>query len=395
MMPGENSKMNQKGKQNKGVKNPGDGIEIAGYDTTFFEISTNGGTTWTVLAFLSTASPQSSYTEVIQNLNSYAGQTVSIRWRDWSDGTFSAYGTGLDNITVEEIPSCPAPTGLTVAGITNSSANIGWSGATTVDIDYGTPGHPAGTGTVINSITANPYTLGSLSASTAYDVYVRQNCGGSSSVWAGPLSFTTACDIVLAPWTEDFEHAGAFPPPCWTLAGTATTLWINGLASGYATGTYSAKANFYGVSSGSRDLISLGYNASSLTNPILKFDWAYATYSGEVDEMDVYYSTNGGTTWTLLLAMPGGTNGILNPYNLVITSSFVPTAGQWSTQSLSLPSGTNMVKFTAISAFGNNLYVDNVKVEEAPALPVFSSHQHLRTSVQYMLVRHQQIKHLP
>jgi hypothetical protein len=368
---GEKSKQNVKGKLNKGIKNSGDGIQVAGYDTTFFEISTNGGTTWTVKAFLSAASTQSSYSEVIQNLDSYAGQTISVRWRDWSDGSGSAWGVGLDDITVEEIPSCPAPTGLTVAGITNNSANIGWSGATTVDIDYGAPGHPAGTGTVLNSITANPYTLGSLTSSTPYDVFVRQSCGsGSFSSWAGPLSFTTACDIVLAPWSESFE-GGFVPPSCWSVTGTSG-LWITGLASGYGTGSFSAKADFYNVI-GTSDLISLGYSTSSLTNPILKFDWAYATYTdGAVDEMDIYYSTNSGTTWTLLLAMPGGLNGILNPLHIQQSGSFTPTASQWSSMSLSLPAGSNLVKFTAISAYGNNLYVDNIKVEEAPAVPVFS-----------------------
>ena len=370
MMNGENSKLSQKGKQNKGVKNPGNGPEIVLHDTTYFEISTNGGTTWTVLAFLSSSGPQANYSEVIQDLNTYAGQTVSIRWRDVSDGTFAAYGTGLDNITIEEIPACPAPTGLTATVITNNSANIGWSGATTVEIDYGTPGHPAGTGTILSGVTANPYTLGGLTSQTSYDVYVRQDCGGTFSTWAGPISFTTACDLVFAPWTEDFE-SGAFPPNCWSVTG-ASGLWRSGLASGYATGTYSARADFYNVGSGSADLISVGYNAGSLTNPILKFDWAYATFSGEVDQLDIYYSTNSGASWTLLLAMPGGTNGILNPFNLQRSASYFPIASEWSTQSLSLPSGTNRVKFTATTAYGNNLFVDNIKVEEAPALPVFS-----------------------
>ena len=206
--------INLEPKKNSG--NQHDGPDIAGYDTTYFEITTNGGTNWTVLAFLSTATPQADYVQVVQDLNSYAGQTVSFRWRDVSDGSFSAYGTGLDDIAIEEVPACVEPTNLTVAGITNSSANIGWSGAATVDIDYGTPGHPAGTGTVVSGVTTNPYGLSGLTSATAYDVYVRQNCGtGNYSAWVGPLNFTTLCDLVALPFNETFD-ATTFPPSCWT-----------------------------------------------------------------------------------------------------------------------------------------------------------------------------------
>ncbi|WP_337866462.1 hypothetical protein, partial [Ignavibacterium sp.] len=84
-----------------------EGTEIVGFDTTYFEISTDGGTSWTILNFLSASSSQSNYNEVVINLSSYANQTVSFRWRDVSDGSFSAYGVGLDDITIEEIPAAP------------------------------------------------------------------------------------------------------------------------------------------------------------------------------------------------------------------------------------------------------------------------------------------------
>lgn len=67
--------------------------------------------------------------------------------------------------------------------------------------------------------------------------------------------------------------------------------------------------------------LTLQFDISALTSPLLKFDYAYATYSGEVDQMDVYYSTNNGSTYTLLLAMPGGTSGILNTGGTTTSSS--------------------------------------------------------------------------
>ena len=80
------------------------------------------------------------------------------------------------------------------------------------------------------------------------------------------------------------------------------------------------------------------------------------------DEMDIYYSTNAGATWTILLAMPGGINGILNPFHLATTEPYFPANNEWSTMSLALPANTNKIKFTAVTAFGNLLWLDNIKI---------------------------------
>ena len=217
-------------------------------------------------------------------------------------------------------------------GVSAPNVTLSWTNpaaATTNSVYFGTtPGSltQIHTGSLISSIART-----GLSYSTQYYWRVDES-NGVNTTTGTEWTFTTGCGTSPAPWTEDFE-SGVFPPSCWTVTGTSG-LWMSGAASGYAIGIYSAKANFYSTSSGTADLISLEYNASGLTNPVLKFDWAYATYAGEVDQMDVYYSTNGGTSWTLLLAMPGGTNGILNPFHIVQTAVYTPTAGQWSTQSL-------------------------------------------------------------
>src|SRR5690606_22434076 len=41
---------------------------------------------------------------------------------------------------------------------------------------------------------------------TEYEVYVRNNCGGSNtSTWAGPFPFRTA---IAVPYVQDFENFG-------------------------------------------------------------------------------------------------------------------------------------------------------------------------------------------
>ena len=145
----------------------------------------------------------------------------------------SAYGNNMfvDDISVEAKPACPPPVGLVATNITSTSAHIGWSGATTVDIDYGTVGHPAGTGTVIPGVTTNPYTLGGLTAYTAYDVYARQSCGGGSySTWAGPLNFTTQINPLTVPYSQSFNDA-TFPPG-WTQSNAEWTISATSNAGG-------------------------------------------------------------------------------------------------------------------------------------------------------------------
>ncbi|MEZ4856539.1 MAG: T9SS type A sorting domain-containing protein [Gelidibacter sp.] len=97
-----------------------------------------------------------------------------------------------------QTPSCPTPTALTATNITTGSADLGWTqtgGNTNWDIEWGAAGFtPTGTPT-IDDTSNNPQNLPGLSAGTAYDFYVRADCGmdntSDTSTWAGPFSFTT------------------------------------------------------------------------------------------------------------------------------------------------------------------------------------------------------------
>jgi hypothetical protein len=122
-------------------------------------------------------------------------------------------------------------------------------------------------------------------------------------------------------------------------------------------------ANFYDQSAGSYELKTMPFSMSGLTSPVLRFNYAYATYVVEIDALNLYYSEDYGRTWNVLLLMTGGPTGTLNTGGAT-EDPFVPTATQWCTQEISLPAGTNMVKFVAVSAYGNNLYLDNITVGE-------------------------------
>lgn len=81
---------------------------IAGHDTTYFEVSTDNGQTWTVKGFLAATSTMTNYELFTLNLNEYKGKTVIFKWRDVTNKSFSAYGTGLDDVKIEEVLPTPS-----------------------------------------------------------------------------------------------------------------------------------------------------------------------------------------------------------------------------------------------------------------------------------------------
>jgi gliding motility-associated-like protein len=111
-------------------------------------------------------------------------------------GTGTA-GTVLFTGTGECIPpSCPKPNTITVTGITQTDATVGWieAGSATQWEIYLVPiGSPAPTSSSVGIITSvNPYTFGGLTAATQYDVYVRAICSPTDiSFWSTKRTFST------------------------------------------------------------------------------------------------------------------------------------------------------------------------------------------------------------
>jgi len=97
--------------------------------------------------------------------------------------------------TVIILGPCAEPGDLEVTNTTDVSADLGWTEngtATAWDIEWGLEGFtPTGTPS-IEETSSNPYSLEGLMASTAYDFYVRADCGsGQTSDWVGPMTFIT------------------------------------------------------------------------------------------------------------------------------------------------------------------------------------------------------------
>jgi hypothetical protein len=107
-------------------------------------------------------------------------------------------------------------------------------------------------------------------------------------------------------------------------------------------------------------------NLTTVTNPILTFSVAHARYASESDRLQVELSTNCGQTWTSVYNKAGATLATAP----TITTSFTPTAAQWRSDTVSLASySTNdevLIRFKATSAYGNNLYLDDINIGQTP-----------------------------
>ncbi|MFZ4522614.1 MAG: hypothetical protein ACOYNC_12970, partial [Bacteroidales bacterium] len=291
-------------------------------------------------------------------------------------------GTGIRNsnrpniqITYTALGTPAPPSGFMASAAGSSQVNLSWkknSASNDVMVafntsnTFGIPSGPyvagsaiAGGGTVIYNGAATSFSQTSgLSPATTYYYRAWSVLPPLPTYSTGAAAAaSTFCAVTgIFPNVTDFENV-IFPPVCWTRGGLP---WgRSSSASGFGIGNGSAKADFLNNASDNFDLISPEFNLTALTDPVVKFDHAYATYSNQVDKLELWYSVNNGTSYTLLSTFLGGVSGSLNTGGATVTP-FIPTAAQWATKTVSLPAGTNRVMFRGVCMNGNNLYLDNI-----------------------------------
>lgn len=261
----------------------------------------------------------------------------------------------IDDVYVEEAPTCPNPAGLGATNITTAQADLTWTSYSGLsDIEFGTAGFVP-TGTPTDPGVTSPYTKGGLSASSSYDFYVRDDCGGGDySNWVGPYNFDTPCAPFIAPYTQDFT---TWPPLCWDLTG-GTYSWIQ-----YTTGVQCAEASFWGQTSGNTDIMTTNtIDVSGLSNPSLEFYWSHlysATYP--LDALEVLVSDDNGGSWTQVWYKIGTDLNSNDGAGNTTPGSFV------SSGIINLTAfGNNLlIQFYGHSGYGPDCFVDNVSVFNA------------------------------
>ncbi|SDX54058.1 fibronectin type III domain-containing protein [Aequorivita viscosa] len=188
-------------------------LTIGDHQLSFFYQGVASGASL-VIGTMSDPSDAATFTavETINTTANYDEYTVLLN-QSYSDSHIAfkviystTYNTVyLDNVSWEPIPSCPAPTALTVDSITSNTANISWTAGgseTDWNISWGLPSYTPGTD---DSANTEFFQITGLDANTEYEFYVQADCGGDESTWSGPVSFTTTCLAADLPFTQDFE----------------------------------------------------------------------------------------------------------------------------------------------------------------------------------------------
>ena len=176
------------------------------------------------------------YVEAIVNLvdgtNTPISGPMNIAWHV-PQGSPDGWRLYIDNVIIEEIPSCPDPTNLTAENVDEESAELTWNpgfNETDWEIVIQAPGTgaPTGAGTPTSN---NPHPVSDLDPSTSYEYYVRAICdAGTNDVsnWVGPFVFMTTQIPADMDFNDDFEATTTE----WSLInGSETNQWVVGSAT--------------------------------------------------------------------------------------------------------------------------------------------------------------------
>ena len=281
----------------------------------------------------------------------------------------------IDDVTLEELPSCFEVTDLSVSGVTSNSVTLQWNDAINTDASYSI----YIVDSLVGSATGTTYTVTDLEPNTTYNFGVEANCpNGDGTIMT--ISATTSCAPEELPFSEDFS-ASLASNACWrgasnitadsALNGGALTLIANNQwtycsseSNGLPAGHY--RVNIYG-SSCKRWMITPEIDFSNVSSPLLTFDAAFTVYSSSSSapasgfednasqKFMVLITTNNGQTWTLL-----------NDINLASLAS-----SSYLTQYVDLSQfagDTVRIAFygqSLVSGGDNNLHIDNILIEES------------------------------
>ncbi len=193
----------------------GTGFYILTFDHYFYDnftashwyVEVFDGTTWNLVD--DGATDFSGVVSANYDITSATGGSTAARVRMRYTGDWSYYWI-VDNIKVERV-DCIAPSNIQFSNITSSTIDVNWTAngaATSWNIEYGPAGFSPGSGTA-DVATTNSYTMGSLTATTAYDFYIQSDCGGGSlGSWQGPFSITSCENNALC---IQYASAGDIP----------------------------------------------------------------------------------------------------------------------------------------------------------------------------------------
>lgn len=269
----------------------------------------------------------------------------------------------VQSVSVPEGYSCAN----TITGATGTVLNQGNTTITSATINYSLNGGAVQTipytGNLASGATYN-FSIPTLTVASSGTQVISSyltNINGSGLTNPIGTATTTFSRVTsngaTGAFVQNFSNA-SFPYNDYYVTSPTGDNWVRNTANSGC-----LKYNNFSFASGKNGETYLApVDLNSNTNKAMKFDVAYAQYQNENDKLDVLVSTDCGATWTNVYTKQGATLSTVPAQ----TTAFTPTAAQWRNETVDLTafgSATKLiVKFKATSAYGNNLYVDNINI---------------------------------
>ena len=298
-------------------------------------------------------------TYALYTVNIPAGTNGYLAFRHGLGGTVR--GIYIDDITVEAIPSCLAPSDLLLSNPTLNTLDASWTASASTpalgyQIYYSTTNTAptAATTPSVTGITGTSTTVSGLASSTSYYMWVRANCAAADqSAWSLSAVASTSCATTTVPYNVDFETATVGgTEPCTTLenAGTGNN-WAVKNNNGYGFTTNALVYTYNGTNAANA-----WFYTNGITLPVGAYTITYDYGSTSFDEkLKVAYGTS-----ATAAAMT----------NVIATYDPVTPKGVKNTASLDVNITTAGVYYFGFNAFSDadQLYlaIDNISIIAKP-----------------------------
>ncbi|RQO42355.1 hypothetical protein DBR39_00330 [Chryseobacterium sp. KBW03] len=275
------------------------------------------------------------------------------------------YGEAHDyTVVIGAVPTCFAPTAITVSAVTSNSAQVAWTAPSSApgsgyEYYYSTSATypsasivPSGTSTTLST------GLSTLLPATAYHVWVRSVCSSSDkSAWSQEAAFMTSCVSVGIPYTLNFESVTVPDLPTCTAAVNdgAGNIWETGDLDAQGFTGNVLKYSYDSSNDANTWFFTNGINLTAGTTYRIKYKYANAEGTVYAEKLKVAYGTS---------PTGAGMTNTLADYPNVVTS----TATSAFVNFTAATTGTYYFGFQAYSdANMNELYVDDISIDLAPA----------------------------
>lgn len=330
----------------------------AGILTVGYVTDAGSALSFTALRTFSSVTVADTFSVVVNSV--LADARIAFCWS--SNAPYSGcYYCSIDDVVIEDMPSCVTPFDITVTNITATSAVIGWTDVNLTTPEMGWTVRLNGIDTLVSEV---PFVVNNLIAASYNTVSVRSNCDAdNASGWSPEVHFYTACGVVVVsdthPFEEDFNDITAGIPYCWdnpeitgTTGGNPWGYSASGVTGGCARfNSGNNVVGYYNV------LETPVLDIAELDRPTLSFQYKNPTGG----DFDVLVSTDGGGTYTTLAT---GLTGVMNWTRMTIQLDNLESYDQvvigfWG-----------IGNFGMFDPFGDNdpyIDLDNVLVAECPS----------------------------